>query len=867
MTLSMLLVFLSIIHSALQLLDNEIFLIYNKDLKRCVQAHSSSSIPTATCNQDTESQKFRWVSDHQIMSVALRPCLGVPSKKDQVIITLYPCNKTSELQHWECRNETLLAIQGEDLFFNSGSREKGNLMLQKESDVRSKWKIYGTTDDLCSQGYEDLFTLLGNANGAPCVFPFKLNGKWYAECTDAARSDGLLWCGTTADFDTDQLYGFCPLKSILDYRPFDRHPLPDKLPISSYMAPSTEKLSATNAELLSITEIHEQMYLRDLIDRMRSALWIGLNSLNFNYGWQWSGGSPFRYLNWALGNPSLEPEKMCSVLNPRGGAKWENCECDQKIGYICKRKNSTLDSFSLPSEFSASSKCPEGWLPYTGHCYMIHSEPKMWKEALTSCTKEDGDLASIHNIEEHSFIVSQLGYKPTDELWIGLNDLGIQMYFEWSDKMPVTYTKWLRGEPTHANSRQEDSVVMKGQMMDTGQTMFVIRNLDTFAKRIHCKTLLEQWSTFDSGCLKGWERHGFYCYLIGHTFVTFSEAKKACERSKGYLTTVGDRYEQAYLTSLIGLRPEKYFWISLSDVEKHGTFKWTNGEAVLFTHWNSAMPGRKPGCVAMRTGSAAGLWHVQDCEEKAKFLCRQQAEAMIFHPPVPEKNSYSKCPMGWGSNDNISSCFKPFVREGNQKKSWLEARDFCREIGGDLAAINSKEEQQVIQHSIVDKGLSFRPFWIGLFCLDPDEGFFWSNGSPSMKSFPWTGLTHTVNILTIGFVKQRKCYKVFGSRDEDRVMWVPARRTCVKFRGNLASIPNEQVQAFLTYHLKDAKTDAWIGLNDINSELHFVWVDGSGVYYTNWIAGSPVVGEIILYDSLQQQSASAGLCCCENRSC
>lgn len=38
-----------------------------------------------------------------------------------------------------------------------------------------------------------------------------------------------------------------------------------------------------------------------LIDRMRSALWIGLNSLNFNYGWQWSGGSPFRYLNWALG--------------------------------------------------------------------------------------------------------------------------------------------------------------------------------------------------------------------------------------------------------------------------------------------------------------------------------------------------------------------------------------------------------------------------------------------------------------------------------------------------------------------------------------------------------------------------------------
>lgn len=52
------------------------------------------------------------------------------------------------------------------------------------------------------------------------------------------------------------------------------------------------------------------------------------------------------------------------------------------------------------------------------------------------------------------------------------------------------------------------------------------------------------------------------------------------------------RNEQAYLTSLVGLSPEKYFWIGLSDVEEQGTFKWANGEVVLFTHWNSGMPGK-----------------------------------------------------------------------------------------------------------------------------------------------------------------------------------------------------------------------------------------------------------------------------------
>lgn len=56
------------------------------------------------------------------------------------------------------------------------------------------------------------------------------------------------------------------------------------------------------------------------------------------------------------------------------------------------------------------------------------------------------------------------GLEPNDELWIGLNDLKIQMYFEWSDGTPVTFTKWLRGEPSHENNRQEDCVVMKGKV-------------------------------------------------------------------------------------------------------------------------------------------------------------------------------------------------------------------------------------------------------------------------------------------------------------------------------------------------------------------------------------------------------------------
>jgi len=77
------------------------------------------------------------------LNVRLNLCLGVPLKDDQAEITLYPCNRTSELQSWECRNEKILAIQGEDLFFSPDNEEHDNVVLNKRLSAKNMGKFYG----------------------------------------------------------------------------------------------------------------------------------------------------------------------------------------------------------------------------------------------------------------------------------------------------------------------------------------------------------------------------------------------------------------------------------------------------------------------------------------------------------------------------------------------------------------------------------------------------------------------------------------------------------------------------------------------------------------------------------------------------
>ncbi|KAK9527635.1 hypothetical protein VZT92_014181 [Zoarces viviparus] len=872
-------------------IDSGSFLIFNENHNKCIKVESATSMTVAICDPRAKEQQFRWASESRVLSLSLKLCLGATEIKDWVKVLLFECDESSELQHWQCKNETLFGLKDQDLHMNWGNRNERSIMIYKGSGLWSRWRIFGTKGDLCSKGFQEVFTIGGNAFGGPCQFPFKFQEKWYAECTKDGRTDGALWCATERDYDIAKKWGFCPstASSGWDTDPVTgvKYQRNAQSVLTWYQA--RKSCQQQGADLLSIVELHEQSYISGLTNSLGTSLWIGLNSLDFESGWQWSNGNPFRYLNWAPGHPSSEPGLTCATLNAAKASKWESSVCTKKLGYICRKGNST--SLPPPPNKDQPSFCPSHWVPYAGNCYYLQRNKKMWKDALAACHKEGGDLASIHNIEEQSFVISQSGYLPTDVLWIGLNDLKNQLLFEWSDHSHVTFTQWQTDEPSHATNLQEDCVVIRGKDARWADHMCEKTYGYICKKKASTRPAEGAREEANPGCKLGSIRFGSYCYNIGSERKTFAEAKRTCSEAGAYVVDVADRYENAFLVSLVGLRPEKYFWTGLSNTVDINTFKWTTRRKVTFTHFNVGMPDRKQGCVAMTTGVVAGLWDVVSCSDKEKYICKKPAEG-VHVTTVPPTTPALSCESGWTPASKRSVCYKLYKKSKAEKKNWPEARHFCRAIGGDLMSIHNMQDLNNAPFHSTD------PAWIGL-SLGTNAGFGWSDGSPfgfenwgygepnnhndnehlqkSTFTMDGTGMMCTVRPTRTGYARWAKvthrpvsswsCSShsvtpkpepvtvetVYNTTEDgwllyndshyfinkDNLDMESARAVCKKSFGDLVVITGESERKFLwKLIVKGNEGQYFIGMT-VNLDKSFSWVDGTPVTYTAWEHNEP----------------------------
>nr|XP_046265197.1 macrophage mannose receptor 1-like [Scatophagus argus] len=811
----------------------------------------------------------RWTTNDRLFVTSTRKCLGAQGKSVGSEVSLYDCDDKSELQKWECKNETLLALKGQKLYIEIKPDE--STALSRTVGPNNELTITGTSSGPCSRTYRELYTIEGNAFGKPCMFPFQYKDRWFGDCTTFDSSAKRLWCAVGTKYEHEQ-WGYCPTTSTDHWA--------KNLATGAFYQINTQSVltwaqadtscKQQGASLFSVTDPNQQGFISALLGSGKHKLWIGL-VLNPEHGWQWSDVKPLRYLRWATGNPLPNPGHNCAFLDSAGQYTWQSSSCSKKLGYICYKDGAPPTPPEIEQGF-----CSNPWIPYNGHCFHLHRPLQTWSEAQKECRKEGGDLVSIRNVEDQSFVISQLGYASTDELWIGLNDIMTEGLFDWSDHSTVTFTSWEYGKPT-ISTDAEDCVLITGENGNWA---------DRSCDEKHGFICMKQSTTertgdevdMELGCKVGWKRHGSYCYFIGTETKSFDEAKEDCEASGSYLADVSNGVDNAFLVSLVGLRPEKNFWLGLSNQKNIDEFVWTNSQPVRFTHWNAQMPGYEQGCVAMRSGILAGLWDLLPCTNKEKYICKHQADGAVL-TPAPPTPAPPKCAEGWTRVGTRSTCTKFFTGPRSAEKTWFEARDYCRAIGGDLLSIHSMSELHV--------GSRHGRAWIGLHAPDPTTGYMWSDGSPvnfqhwqagepnnhnndescaeyRIYSYDDTGSWNDLNCESYndwlcqiragvtpkpppndtavelnttsdGWIEWRgKQYFI----NRNSMYMDDARHFCQQRHGDLVSITSKEENVFLWKQISRSYGSFYIGLS-VDLDGSFWWMDGSPVGLQRWDENQP----------------------------
>ncbi|XP_061669890.1 secretory phospholipase A2 receptor [Syngnathoides biaculeatus] len=728
-----------------------LFILESNLLQRCV-AVERSNLVLRDCRRPTRRMLWKWVSHHRLFNWGTNTCLGLNMSDPARPLGTFQCDVDLPVLWWRCRGNMLYGA----------SRWKvavaGNLVVVKRHSYH-EWKRFNTPrEGPCSNPYEDIHTLLGNAHGMPCALPFKYNNKWYSECTTEGREDHFPWCSTTTRYDQAEKWGFCPVhdyscehfwESNQELRACYQFNLYTILTWSQAML----TCQAQGGNLLSITSLAEHRYITDRMRSVGAMVWIGLNHLKDGRGWEWSDGAPLSLVNFTTALPAspLEDNRQCGVYNSGPDGLWRSLSCESALPYICKKTpNGTRRAEPLENWQYVHTVCDEGWLPHNGFCYQILEDPRSWQDSSQACVSRNANLTGVRSLSEvemlHSLLANYSG--ESSGMWIGLWKGASSETVEWSDGSAVTLTMWHQYQPPRNLSGA--SLCAKADRKDgTWLLVSCDERFPAVCRKDSHRQSVAKPATWDEGCPEGWKRYGHSCYTVTRHEQIFKDAQSGyyCNAA---LLTVANRFEQAFVKSLLsanGANGSTSYWIGLTDSGESGEYGWVhhNGSALplTFTNWNKHQPVSSNGCVAMSGGPALGRWEVKNCNtHKAFSVCKQSISGYREVQLQPEAgiDAFSACPPGWESQTGLLHCFKVFHDEKVlMRRSWVEADYFCQALGAQLASFRRYEEQLFLKRLLgtIFEGTEGRWLWVGFNKRDPEHpgAWEWSDGSPVLTSF------------------------------------------------------------------------------------------------------------------------------------
>eukprot|EP00058_Branchiostoma_floridae_P019226 XP_002604716.1 hypothetical protein BRAFLDRAFT_80311 [Branchiostoma floridae] len=516
----------------------------------------------------------------------------------------------------------------------------------------------------------------------------------------------------------------------------------------------------------------------------------------------------------------------------------------------------------------ASLRCPTGWTSFGDNCYRLYDggadDVKSWRRASQSCGLQGAELASIANQAEQNFVYSLIQPASMNNVWLGLNDRDVQMFFQWSDGTPVTYTLWNDNEPNNYQGRDEDCVNMyktNGFWNDAQCDSHYPYVCEIPKQSLPEPTVLptvagcEQINQVDEPYRKTWEDARAHCQSQGADLVSLHrDAEMALLTNQIKLTRLTSRTGRRGKTRVRTASLRVLIWSAFTEMRKwrcsvtksrlreygvDSVYTWSDGSAYAYLNWLVNEPNNAGGaeqCAEFYPNN--GRWNDANCGTSNGFICERPLNPL--QPPQPTQPLPGGCPVGWNSYRN--KCYR-FYLSDDTEKTWRDARDFCRGLGSNenynLVAIENEYEQAFVISQL--KGIR-RTVWIGLFDNIDENQFYWTSGHPVTftnwndgEPNNWNSQPAT-STCPSGFVAWRdSCYKLTQTSQP----WAQADDACSRegAGAQVVSIYDIYEQSFIKSQF--VQQQAWIGLSDQQIAGEYRWSSGWPVHFTAWGFNEP----------------------------
>ncbi|XP_061138748.1 uncharacterized protein LOC133156774 [Syngnathus typhle] len=611
--------------------------------------------------------------------------------------------------------------------------------------------------------------------------------------------------------------------------------------------------------------------------------WVGLKKNKDNF--EWSDATPTGKIEWLPDRPGGRGD--CAALSQTG--KLEDRPCTNARPFICKKAK--VQDFVLPLPAGWSAKC--GWWrdrPSSDFCYLIQRKrTKTWEEARDDCLHRGGDLLSIADSQEHTFIQGLHTFLPSaPSLWLGVNNNITKFGSGWTDGSPLGYVVMDGGDPSGASClslltsngrwKFDDCRNKRGYMCKRRG------NILEPSQQPH-DALIDPKTSCDPK--NGWNPHGSNCYKKMETHNGWLGARQDCLWEGGDLVSISSFYEESFVKKQMGDKP---FWIGLSnlDCNKDWCQFFEEGEKKLTWSDTGVIPtydnrdSRQDGssnlqsCAYVNQGvhsfSQPGKWRYGSCGSSLPYMCKRSSDAC----PVGRLCSYKDYGLGYHRAETSYCDPGDFLYKGScyhfgrMERTWNDAEKFCQESKGHLASILSWDEGKFLAaHAPYIGGLQS---WVG---LQKNKGNFeWSDATPT-GNIEWVpdrpaGRGDCAALSQTGKLEDWPCTNIQPfickkARVQDFLLpppagwsakcgwwlerpssdfcyliqrkptntWEEARDDCLRRGGDLLSIADSHEQAFIQslHTFLPSAPSLWLGVDNNVTKDVSKWIDGSPFVY------------------------------------